>query len=343
MFLLFHLLSLFSLCSFFCLSSLSSGQTDEGQDQSPHLLISSVSGNLEQDRLASIFVVVENNASVSKRDANLVSKEPDEFGLNKENARRIVAELICSDDRIKVLSEPQLAGLLAGGENATLQFTALAEGVPLGIYPFELCLNYSWLSAVAVSDDEGATDFVFDYKAESASLPLQVKVMMGPRIELAEPEGRVASGRESVLRLTLTNRGDEPARDLQMQARPASPFLMVENGNGNENVSISPGESVDLSRSIFTDENATAGYYALPCRITYRGGEDGEQRSEEIAALVYVGATGYSSWLDLSCVPALMNATGLARFVLLVLLLLLLVAAGLWLKRALLRKRRWVR
>ncbi|MDD1761220.1 MAG: hypothetical protein LUQ59_03225 [Methanothrix sp.] len=304
-------------------------------------MISSVYGDLEQDHPSSIFVVVENNASVSKPRANSVSKEPDEFGLDKENARSITAELISPDDRIRILSGPQVAGLLAGGENTTLQFMALVEGVPPGIYPQELRLNYSWLSDVTVSEEDGTIDFVFNYMDKSISLPLQVKVMMGPRIELSSQEGSVASGEEAVLDLTLTNMGDKPALNLKVQASPTSPFLMVE--NGNENVSISPGESIDLDVSIFTDENATAGYYALPCSIIYQDEKDGETRHEEVSALVYVGDRGYPSVLDFSGFLGLLGATELVRFVLFLLLLLLLLAGGFWLKRRLLRKRRWVR
>lgn len=150
----------------------------------------------------------------------------------------------------------------------------------------------------------------------------------------------VASGEESALELALTNSGDEPAQDLQVQARPASPFLMVE--NAKENASISPGESVDMKISIFADENASEGYYALPCRISYRDGEDGEERSDEIAALVYVGAQ-QPSWLDFKSAASLLNNFGLAWIILIMILLLLLVGAGLWLKKRLLRKRRWVR
>ncbi len=335
------LLFFFSLFALFCLSAVSSGQSDEVVQQAPHLLISSVYGDLEQDRPSSVFVVVKNNASVSESVANSISKEQDELGLNKGNARSITAELISQDDRIQILSGPQVAGLLSGGENTTLQFMALAEGVPLGIYPQELRLNYSWLSDVTVSEEDGTIDFIFNYMDESIGLPLPVLVMMGPRIELSGQEGSVASGEDALLVITLTNRGDETARDLQVQARPTSPFLMVE--NGNENISISPGESIDLGFSIFTDENATAGYYALPCSITYQDEQEGETRREEVSALIYVSDRGYSSRLDLYDFLGLLGAAELVWFVLFLLLLLLLLAGGLWLKRRLLRKRRWVR
>ena len=97
----------------------------DSPEEAPNLEISSVYGNLELSRPSSIFVVLKNNASPSEG--------PDESGLNKENARRIVAELLSSDDRIRVFSGPQMAGLLHAGENVTVQFTALAEGAPLGV------------------------------------------------------------------------------------------------------------------------------------------------------------------------------------------------------------------
>jgi hypothetical protein len=126
---------------------------------------------------------------------------------------------------------------------------------------------------------------------------LQAKVVLGPKIELEELEGETLPGIESSRQLVLINRGDEPALDLQMQARPSAPFLMVE--NGKELSSIAPGESALQSLSVFTDENATSGYYALPCMISYRDGQDKERRSQDLAVLIYVGEGTYSLWLYL--------------------------------------------
>jgi hypothetical protein len=313
LFLLLLLLSVWLLAG-------SSAGTVEVPAEGPDLQISSVYGNLEQGRPASIFVVLQNNASPSI--------EPDESGLDKENARCITAELISTDSRIKVLSGIQLAGLLAAGENTTLQFVFLAEGDTLGIYPFQLRLNYSRLSQVTASGNEGgAASFVFSYEAASIELPMQAEVVQGPRIELEEPQGRAVTGRESRLELVLANRGDEPALDVSLQARPSPPFLMVE--NGWEQIGIAPGESTATAITAFTDENITPGYYALPCRITYQGGQDGENRSQENAAFVYVGDVSYSSWLY----P---GAAGLT-------LLLLLIAGGLLVRRKLMSGRRRVR
>jgi len=285
--------------------------------EGPHLKISSIYGNLEVGRPSSIFVVLQNNASPSK--------EPDEPGFNKANARSIVAELSSYDDRIEIISGRQNAGLLAAGENATVQFMAQAEGAALGIYPLQLCLNYSRLSQVTASGGERAPNFVFTYEKASIELPLQVEVVLGPKAELEELKGETLPGAQSSLQLFLVNRGDLPALDLQMQGRPCPPFLMVE--NEEEQASLAPGEKAPLSLSVFTDEKATSGYYALPCLISYRDGQDGERRSQEFAVLIYVGESAYSLWLYL-------GAAGL---------ILLLLAGGFWGLRRLMSGQRRLR
>ncbi|MDQ1261419.1 MAG: hypothetical protein QG575_600, partial [Euryarchaeota archaeon] len=214
--------------------------------------------------------------------------------------------------RIRIFSEPQNAGLLAAGENVTVQFMAQAEGAALGIYPLQLCLNYSRLSQVTASGGERAPNFVFDYEKASIELPLQAKVVAGPKIEQEELVGVTLPGIESSLEIVLANRGDLPALDIQIQARPTSPFLMVE--NGQENASLAPGESAPLRLSVFTDENAASGYYALPYQISYRNGQDAEIRRQDLAVLIYVGEQSPSPWLYL-------GAAGL---------IVLLLAGGLW-------------
>jgi len=292
-----------------------SAGADDSPAEVPHLQISSIFGNLEESRPSSIFIVLKNNATPSKKlDAN---------GPNKTNASSIAAELFSPDDRIKIFSGPQMVGSLAAGENATVQFMALAEGTALGIYPLQLRLNYSRLSQVTASGEGSIPNVVFAYESISIELPLQVEVVRGPKIEVEELGGETLPGIESNLQLVLVNRGDEPALDLQVQARPSPPFLMVE--NGKEQASIAPGESAPLSLSVFTDEDATSGYYVLPCMISYRDEQDGERRSQELAVLVFVGEDAFSSWLHL----------GVAG------LILLLLAGGFWgLKRFMSGRRR---
>ena len=120
--------------------------------------------------------------------------------------------------------------------------------------PCSYRLNYSRLSQVTASGGESTPNLVFTYEKASLELPLQAKVALGPKIELEGLGGETLPGAESSLRIVLTNQGDESALDLQIQARPSAPFLMVE--NGQERASIAPGESAMQSLSVFTDKNA---------------------------------------------------------------------------------------
>ncbi len=294
-----------------------SGEADSSPDEGSRLQVSSIYGNLENSRPSSIFVVLQNHAPPLK--------DPVEPGFNKESARNILAELQSPDDRIKIFSGKQNAGLLAGGENATVQFMAQAEGAALGIYPLQLCLNYTRLSRVTASGTERIPNYVFAYERASMQLPLQVKVVQGPKIKLEEMQGETLPGIESSLKIVLANRGDLPALDIQMAARPTFPFLMVE--DGRDKASLAPGESAALRFSVFTDENATSGNYALPCRISYRDGQDGEIRNQDLAALIYVGEQASSLWLYL-------GAAGL---------ILLLLAGGLYCLRRFMNGQRRIR
>jgi len=243
---------------------------------SPDLQIGGLYGNFEIGRPSSIFVVLQNNAQPSE-SSDLAGGfiGPGGAGYDRRTARSIEAVLLSADDRIEILSSPQMAGLLAPGENVTVQFSALVRGAPLGIYPLALRLNYSRLSAAAASQEDGLTGFTFNYQRLTGELPLQAEVVQGPKMVLAETDVSAEAGGESKIRLTIENRGDEPAGRLKLEARPSPPFLMVE--NGEDEVRVAPGESAALAVSVFVDENAQSGYYALPCTITYRDGEEAVQ------------------------------------------------------------------
>ena len=290
-------LALAVLISLSCFSGLALGEDFTGRashdGEGPHLEIASVYGNLELGRPSSIFVVLENRA--------VQGAEEDEMDLSREAARSISAQLISSDDRIRILSPPQFGGLLEGGENTTLQLTALAEGIPLGLYPLELRCNFSWLSGVTATGSETAPSLLFEYAAASQDIPVQVEVVMGPRVEVEVQDdwlNYVAPGKESSLQLKLTNRGDEPARDLELQVRPSPPIMMVE--SAWVQASLPPGERAEARLSLFAEENASPGYYALPCLVTYKDGVEEGKKREEKAAVIYVGQRGSSLWVYLA-------------------------------------------
>ena len=101
-----------------------SGGTDNPGGNGPQLEISSVSGNLEQERDSALIVLLYNNASYLA--------EAEKTNQRSEDARAIVAELKASDDRINVLSGPQVAGSLAPGENRTVRVHGSVRGCRRG-------------------------------------------------------------------------------------------------------------------------------------------------------------------------------------------------------------------
>jgi len=263
---------------FLFLSTNIPGCAEDQRTEGIHLEVSAIRGALEMDRPTTVAIVLFNNASPSK--------DLDELGLNKANASSITAELESSDDRIRVLSGPQMAGSLGPGEDKTVQFMADTEGADVGVYPLQLRLSYSRLSEVTASGEESAPDLVFSYKEVSQEIPLPVKVVRGPRIELKELKGEAIGGKESSLELSIVNNGDEPALDLRVETRSMPPFLRVENEKGP--VNLDPGGSYLVKMLVLTDENATPGYSPLPVKISYLETEDIGQRSQDLAVLVMV-------------------------------------------------------
>ena len=253
----------------------------------PHLETSSIYGLLEIDRTTTIFVVLHNNANATPQD------EPD---LSRADARSIMAELESSDNRIQVLSGVQMAGTLSPGENETIQFMVQTELADVGIYPLKLRLNYSRLSRVTISGEDRDPDIVFSYEEVSQNIPLQVKVVRGPKIELKELKGEVTVGREASLEIAIENNGDEPADDLQVKASPMPPFLRAENEKGD--VFLAPGDSYTMRLSVLTDENATLGLNPLRIRVTYLDPEQSGRMSQDLALFIMVRKDSYSiTWL----------------------------------------------
>ncbi len=176
-----------SIALYLLLSTIIPGCAEDQRAEEPHLEVSAIHGALEMDRTTTFAIVLLNNASPPEG--------PGELDLNKANASSITAELESSDDRIRVLSGPQMAGSLGPGENKTVQFMAQTEGADVGIYPLQLRLSYSRLSQVTASGEESAPDLVFSYKEVSQEIPLPVKVVRGPGIETKELKGEAIRGK----------------------------------------------------------------------------------------------------------------------------------------------------
>ena len=290
---------------FFLLAAVSfsySVSAEDGKNGGPDLAISSVNGRLDTNGPSTFYVVLHNNATGQATER----QEPQELDLDPARARGITAELVSDDEKVRVLSGPQMAGSLGPGENATVEFMALAEGAEVGIYPARLRLSYSRLERVSTSSEDIAPDIIFVYEDLTEELPLPVKVVLGPKIMIQEIKGAARPGEATELEVVVANEGDEAAIDLRLEARVNPPFLRAGDELGNESdekpnyedlKDLEAGSAASFDLLVLTDGNATPGYSPLPCSISYRispPGQDmdqigkGSERREDIALLVMV-------------------------------------------------------
>jgi hypothetical protein len=266
------------------------------------LEVTSVSGALETDKPSILAIEIRNIAPVEEEAA---------LGLQKGEAMGITAELRSLDDRIRVLSSPQVAGSLLPGENRSLEFTALAEGAQAGIYPLELILSYSRLSQVLTSGDAKMPDFLFEYENSTQKMPLEAKVIIGPKIRLEEVRGKAYPGKVSEMEILFVNQGDAVANDLRILASPQTPFEKSEITSVEER--LEPKASTRVQLRVLADANSTPGNYALPFTIFYRDGGlpgEGGLRSEEMAALISIQRDSIYGWLIMPLAGALLLIGG---------------------------------
>lgn len=263
----------------FAFTASGSGEAAPAED-GPHLIVSQVSGNLEMGRAGAIAVELKNNISAAVPSSSILG--------TKGSCLGIVAELRSKDERIKVISAPQLAGSIAPGENMSLEFVARADqDMGAGIYPMELFLSYRRLSEVKSVGD--IPDVLFRYENVEEVLPVDAKVRFGPKIRL-EVSGTAPPGAKADLTIVFANMGDEPISDLQAWLHPQDPFRPL---SGMADLGgIEPGGSVSARFAVLTN-NTDKGYYALPCRLSYVYGSS--SHIEELAAIVEVKENSWNS------------------------------------------------
>jgi hypothetical protein len=294
---------------FFLLAAVSfsySVSAEDGKNGGPDLDISSVNDRLDTNGPSTLYVVLHNNATGQ-------ATKFQEVDLDPAKARGITAELVSDDERVRVLSGPQMAGSLGPGENATVEFMALAEGAEVGVYPARLRLSYSRLERISTSSEDIAPDIIFVYEDLSEELPLPVKVVLGPKIMIQEIKGRARPGEATELEVVVANEGDEAAIDLRLEARSNPPFLRAGDELGNESdekpnyKDLEAGSRASFELMVLTEGNATPGYSPLPCSISYRISPPeqdmdqigkGSERREDIALLVMVEEDSYlETWM----------------------------------------------
>lgn len=257
----------------------------------PHLTVPSLSGSLEEGEASIIKIQICNEI---RNNASAREDNPSSPGTDEQEAMSITADLRSQEEGIRILSSPQLAGSLAPGENRSVEFLVLAnEGAGPGVHPLDLVLNYSHLYSMKVTGDDQMPDVAFFYRDDSLTVPLEVSAILGPKVEIKEVQDRVAPNRDSDIVVAFVNRGDATAANLSAEIIHQEPFDCVACREALG--SLSPGDTAEGKYRLLA-KNASAGNYALPCRLSYASYTSaGETREEELAVLVEVRE---QSWID---------------------------------------------
>jgi hypothetical protein len=155
------------------------------------------------------------------------------------------------------------------------------------------------------------TDVLFEYENSTQKMPLEAKVIIGPKIRLEEVRGKAYPGKVSEMEIFFVNQGDAAANDLRIHASPQTPFEKAEIIGAEQR--LEPKASMSARLKVLVDANSTPGNYALPFTIFYRDEElprDGGSRSEEMAAMVLIQRDSISGWLIMPLAVALLLIGG---------------------------------
>jgi len=266
----------------------------------PQIFVTSVRSSLETGKVGSIFVEIENRGQVTgleeKReptteDEKMLALLEGEMEMEGSEAMGIEARLSSRDERLEVLSRPQLGGSLSAGERLDLpmEFSVRAEeAASSGIYPMVLEISYERLDDVQVAGNPLYPEIYFQRAAAKETISIEVPVMTGARLEVAEVKGSISPGRSSDLELVIANSGDLLAERVQARLLVQPPFNTT--GEVLELGDIGPEERASASFPLEVEREADPGEYALVCQIQYVSGEGGPDRNEDLAALVEVKA-----------------------------------------------------
>ncbi len=287
------------LLAFVLLSySACSGEDFYRAEGGPQIFVTSASSNVETGKMGSVFVEIENQGQVTgleeKRapeteDEEMLALLEGEMEMEGSQAVGIEARLYSRDERLEVLSRSQLAGSLSAGERlkVPMEFSVRAEeSASAGIYPMVLEVSYERLEDVQVQGNPLYPEIYFQRAAAKETISLEVPVMTGARLEVAEVKGSISPGRASDLELVVENSGDVSAREVQARFIVQPPF----NSTGEELAlgDIEPGKKAVAEFPLEVDREADPGEYALVCQIQYVSGEGDADRREDLAALVEV-------------------------------------------------------
>jgi len=262
----------------------------------PQLSVSSVDSHLEIGRVSAVWIELENSGEVTglkpKRapeteDEVMLAMLEKEMEMEASEAIGIEAKLVSKGAGVEVASGPQLAGSLKSGEisERPLEFLVkVGEDASAGIYPMTLELNYEMQKSVQVKGNPVYPEIYFQRDGSENTIPIEVSVVVGPRIEVEGIKGKPTPGRDSMIGVVLANSGDEPALDLR-----ASLLFHPQFGLSEETVEmgdLEPGRSKKAEFPIEVEGDLDPGDYALVCQIQYLSGE--EEREEKRAVLLEI-------------------------------------------------------
>lgn len=284
----------------------------------PSIFVTSVSSNVETGKVGSVFVEIENRGQVTgleeKRapqteDEEMLALLEGEMEMEGSEAVGIEAKLSSRDERLEVLSRSQLAGSLSAGERleVPIEFSVRAEeSASSGIYPVVLEVSYERLEDVQVWGNPLYPEIYFQRSPAKETISLEVPVMTGARLEVAEVKGSISPGRSFDLELVIENSGDLLAEDVQTRLLVQPPLNTTDEELALGD--IEPGKKATVSFPLEVDREADPGEYPLVSQIRYSSGEGGSERREDLATLVEVKApTGLRTILIVPIVAILLT------------------------------------
>jgi len=284
----------------------------------PSIFVTSVTSNIETGKVGSVFVEIENQGQVTgleeKRapeteDEKMLALLEGEMEMEGSEAVGIEARLISRDERLEVLSRSQMAGSLSAGERleTPMEFSVRAEdSASAGIYPMILEISYERQEDVQVQGNPLYPEIYFQRAAAKETISLDVQVMTGARLEVAEVKGSISPGRASDMELVIENSGDLLAEQVEAKLLVQSPLNTT--GELVDLGDIEPGKKAIVEFPLVVDRDADPGEYALVCQVQYLSGEGGASRMEDLAALVEVKApTGLRTILIVPIIAILLT------------------------------------
>jgi len=302
-----HIFWIISIVSVFLVST-ATGDDYCKAEGGPKLAIVSVDSKMKVGCVGSVLIELENLGDVvmkPKRSPqsemeNMLAALEGEMELEASKAMGIEARLMSKDDKVEILSGPQLAGSLQSGDvsKSPLEFQVRIDGdANAEVYPMVLELSYQVQNNVLVGGDPLYPEIQFQRDSAQETISLEVTVVTGPRIVVKEVQGDLSPGHSSWIEVTLENRGDEPAVNLRAKLEPLPWFKMSDETLDPLVVGeIAPGKSKKTEFWVEVEEDIEPGNVGLICQIWYVSGEEAQkdigveavETTEELALLMKV-------------------------------------------------------